>query len=57
MKDIVNPLILTISTYLKEGRSVTTKSAILDVNVGKGHLSVLHTTGTLSRLLTLIPSN
>jgi len=49
MKDIVNPLILTISTDLKKGGSVIRKSAIVDVKVRKGHLIVAHTTDALSR--------
>jgi hypothetical protein len=38
MEDIVNPGILSISTYLKKGRSMITKSAIVDVNVRESHL-------------------
>lgn len=38
MKDIVNPGILSISTYLKKGRSMIAKSAIVDVNVRESHL-------------------
>ena len=38
MKDIVNPGILSISTYLKKGRSMIAKSAIVDVKVRESHL-------------------
>ena len=47
MKDVVNPLVLSISTDLKEGRSVISKSAIVDCDVREHGFSGLHTTRTL----------
>ena len=49
MKDVVNPLVLGISTDLKKDRSVIRKCAIVDVDVGEHGFSVAHTTRTLWR--------
>ena len=41
MENIVNPVILSISTHLEESRSVTTKSADFGVDERERHLKVL----------------
>jgi len=37
MENVVNPRFLSISTYLEKGGSMTTKSAIIDVDERECH--------------------
>jgi hypothetical protein len=48
MEDVVNPLVLSISTDLEESGSVISKSAIVDCDVREHGFSGLHTTTALS---------